>query len=75
MNVGVMKDKKVKLRDLHDRIHWVVCPSGGPEHRKIETKLISERFASAMGLLINNESEEEKKRGPNRGFPPGLGYE
>jgi hypothetical protein len=41
MCVGVMKDGKVKLRDLHVS-----------RTLKIETKLINERFASVMGECV-----------------------
>jgi hypothetical protein len=33
MNVGVMKDWKLKLRNLHDRIHWVPRGTGTPKDK------------------------------------------
>jgi hypothetical protein len=47
MSVGVMKDSKLKLRDLHDSD--TLCWVGGLEHLKIETRFINKRFPSVMG--------------------------
>jgi hypothetical protein len=52
MSVGVMKDQKLKLRDLH--VSYTLGCSGDSclEHLKIETRLIDERFASVMGECV-----------------------
>jgi hypothetical protein len=44
-----MKDKKLKLRDLHDSHTLGSVGVRGLEHLKIETRLIDERFVSVMG--------------------------
>jgi hypothetical protein len=33
MIVGVMKDQDLKLRDLHDWIHWVSWGTGTPKDK------------------------------------------
>jgi hypothetical protein len=43
MSVGVMKDYKLKLRNLH---------SSHTEHHKIETRLIDEKFVNTMGEYV-----------------------
>jgi hypothetical protein len=50
MSVGVMKDYKLKLRELHVS-HTLLY--GRLEHLKIETRLIDERFPSVMGECEN----------------------
>ena len=42
-----MKDKKLKLRELHTSLYTGLC--GELEHLKIERRLIDERFPSVMG--------------------------
>ena len=51
MIVGTMKDKNLKLRGLHVS-HTLGYSGGGPEHLKIETRLIDEMFASVMGEYV-----------------------
>jgi len=53
-SVGVMKDYKLKLSDLHSSytLGW------GLEHLKIETRLIDERFASVMGVYYESIKRE-----------------
>jgi hypothetical protein len=47
MSVGVMKDYKLKLRKFTLLSYtWLVVEL---EHLKIETRLIDEKFANAMG--------------------------
>jgi hypothetical protein len=58
MSVGVMKDEKVKVRDLHTS-STLGCPEstrlvytvllGELDHLKIKTRLIDEMFPSVMG--------------------------
>ncbi len=50
MSVGVMKDYKLKLRNLRvsDTLGLVVQL----EHLKIETRLIDEKFANTMGEYV-----------------------
>jgi hypothetical protein len=45
--VGVMKDEKLKVRDLHVSLLY-----GGLEHLKIKTRLIDEKFESLMGDCV-----------------------
>ncbi len=51
MNVGVMKDYKLELRNLHTLL---VCPRlvAELEHLKIETRLIDEMLVSEMGEYV-----------------------
>jgi len=52
MSVGVMKDYKLKLRNLRVSHHdtGLVLEL---EHLKIETRLINERFSNVMGECEN----------------------
>jgi hypothetical protein len=50
MGVDVMRDQKLKLRDLHDLVYTGLC--GGLGHLKIETRLRGERFESVMGECV-----------------------
>ncbi len=50
MSIGVMKDQKLKLRDLNAS-QTLGCAVDS-EHLKIETRLIVERFASVMGECV-----------------------
>ena len=50
MNDSVMKDSKLKLRDLH--VSYTFGLIEGLEHLKIESSLIDERFASVMGECV-----------------------
>ena len=47
MSVGVKKDYKLKLRNLHASDTVVEL-----EHLKIETRLIDEKFANTMGEYV-----------------------
>ena len=51
MSVGVMKDYKLKLRDLRVS-HWYTGLVVELEHLKIKTRLIDEMFASVMGEYV-----------------------
>ena len=51
MSVGVMKDYKLKLRNLHDS-HRDTGLVVELEHLEIETRLIDEKFANAMGEYV-----------------------
>ncbi len=54
MSVGVMKDYKLKLRNLHSS-YTSEEPTGflgGLEHLKLKTRLIDEMFASVMGEYV-----------------------
>jgi len=50
MNVGVMKDYKLKLRNLHTV--YTLGDSGELEYLKIKTRLIDEKFTSVMGECV-----------------------
>ncbi len=50
MSVGVMKDYKLKRRNLRAPYTGLVLEL---EHLKIETRLISERFVNVMGECEN----------------------
>jgi hypothetical protein len=50
MNIGVMKDQKVKVRDLH--VSYTLGDSGDWNTLKIETRLLDERFPSVMGVSV-----------------------
>ena len=49
MSVGVMKDYKLKLRNLSAAYTGLVLEL---EHLKIETRLIDEKFPNAMGEYV-----------------------
>ena len=49
MTIGVTKDKKLKLRDLHLVYNGL---REGLEHLKIKMRLINERFGSVMGVCV-----------------------
>ena len=49
MSVGVMKDYKLKLRNFHASYTGLVLEL---EQLKIETRLIDEKFANAMGECV-----------------------
>ncbi len=49
MSVGVMKDQKLKMRNLHVSHTGLF---GGLEHLKIKTRLTDEMFASVMGEYV-----------------------
>jgi len=51
MIFGVMKDYKLKLRNLHSS-YTVTGLVEELEHRKIKTRLIDEKFASVMGECV-----------------------
>jgi hypothetical protein len=51
MSVGVMKDYKRKLRNLRVS-HTYTGLVMELEHLKIETRLIDEKFANAMGEYV-----------------------
>ena len=52
MSVGVMKDYKVKLRKLHASHTLGSKFVVELEHLKIETRLIDEKSANAMGEYV-----------------------
>ena len=54
MSVGVMKDYKLKLRNLSasHTLGWSWKLKLELEHLKIETRLIDEKFANAMGEYV-----------------------
>ncbi len=52
MSVGVTKDYKLKVRNLHSS-HTLGWSCLELEHLKTETRLISEMFANAMGECEN----------------------
>ena len=57
MSVGVMKDCKTTLVDLHDS-HTLF--RGGQEHLKIKTRLLDEKLESVMGECVFLKLQEPR---------------